>query len=217
MALQPTPETAPPPPAESSEDQSEPEEVVTRRACRRAAKAAAEKRSKKVQAEALSSILQAKRLNQREAVVDTYRRKGLGAKLCEAEAATNHTGFDSFLNLSDSEVVEEFLGVEPPPTECSHHTACAICPSVRLQPVDHSYRTQPVVCSHPAEVGNSPFVIAPIEPIFEGASIEVAKSSSRPVQTAARARPTKGSNRISAACSKAALASILGKSTRDHG
>ena len=116
VALQPTPEVVPPPPAESSEDQSEPEAAMTRRACRRAAKAAADKRSKKIQAEALSGIVQAKRLNHREAVVDTHRRKGLGAKLCEPEAVPNLTGFDSFLNLTDAEVVEEFLGTEPPPT-----------------------------------------------------------------------------------------------------
>ena len=67
------------------------------------------------------------------------------------------------------------------------------CPSVRLQPVDRSVRTQPVVCSHRAACTSV------IEPhVFDT------------FQRTVRTRPTRGTNRFSTASTAAAVADLVG-------
>ena len=126
----------------------------------------------------------------REAAIDTHRRRALAAGLAMQEGQQQSSDWCGFLGLPEDAITEEAFGRESLPSEWLS------------------------LCIEATPRGPT----ALLGPIFAAASVEVTSSSSRPVQAAARVRPTKGPNRVTAAASKAAVDSIFGKVINlDHG
>ena len=206
-ALEPPPARPEEPAVESSSGESSAEATKSRRSLKRAAKAESSKRTRLVQESALNDILHKKRLNHREATIEAHRRKLAAVQLVRADEPPARSEWSVFFDLVEGNLAEEPCSIDM--------TACHP-PEERLG--EESGDDNAPATSHlEAALENPPPERCTTRGKLLQASFSVRSGVGGPVQRATRTRPTRGSNASTAANSKAAVDSLLGRITLDHG
>ena len=170
----------------SSSDDSVP---ASRRATRRRTRLLERRRATKRDNDAVGAIVQASRLNHRQAAVETYRRQQLARQLQQDDCPAEDRCWASFLDCTPDEVEP---ALAPPPTGPASSSSTSSAPG----------STTSCSSSKPSPKGGTDFA-----------------SNARAgfAQTPARTRPTRGSTRNTTAANKAAVDSLLGRQAKKGG
>ena len=202
-------------PVDIIEDSDSSSQPASKAARRREARAIAKKRDCTLREKALGQIVQANRLNAREAAIEHHRRKTVAASLATHDKPQGASEWSKFFDLNEEITSEESLGTEAltakPQTQgeagFDGQMRPAENPRDKAQCPDCGGRECNCAANSPHATSQLPHasrvtqVLTPFRPV-------------RTVQPPTRSRPVRGSSGFTAADSKAALSSLLGTTSK---